>query len=104
MPLKKLLSTHSLTAKTLSASTTASCVVFQVRQKQAAIRTLEEEREQCLDVERRLQTKMRCGRRAVAAAAGTDDCGGSDDGGTMLSERPARRRQACLSDSEREVS
>jgi len=74
-----------------------------VRQKQAAIRALEEEREQCLDMERRLQTEMRCGRRAVGAA-GTEDGGGcSDDGGKMLSERRPRRPRGYASDDEREV-
>ena len=79
----------------------------QVRQKQAAIRALEVEREQCLDMERRLQTEMRCGRRAVAAAAETKDGsgggGGSDDGGKMLNDRRSRRLRGCASDDEREV-
>jgi len=79
----------------------------QVRQKQAAIRALEEEREQCLDLERRLHTEMRCGRRAMDAAARAEDSGGggggSDDGGKMLNDRRSRRLRGCASDDEREV-
>ena len=75
---------------------------MQVRQKQAAILALESEREQCLDVERRLQTQMRRGQRPAAAAAGTEEDGGvSDDCGQMLNEcRPRRRRQRYASDDE----
>jgi len=80
----------------------------QVRQKRAAIRALEEEREQCIDLERRLQNEMRCGRRTVTAAAATEDSGtadgDSDDGGKMLNERRHRRRRDYASDDEREVS
>jgi len=81
----------------------------QVRQKEAAIRSLEEEREQCLDVERRLQTEMRCGRRAVVvAAAGTDDARGcdSDDDGRMLSLtefQPHQHQQRFTSNSKLKV-
>lgn len=77
-----------------------------MRQKHAAIRALEEEREQCLDMERRLQTEMRCGRRPGGTAAGTEHHGGggSDDGGKMLNDRrPSRRPRGYASDDEREV-
>jgi len=72
----------------------------QVRHKQAAIRALEEEREQCLVLEHRLKTEMRCGWRAAAAG---DRGGGSDDGGKMLNESKPHRLRGCVSDDEREV-
>ena len=79
---------------------------MQVRQKQAAIHALEEERARCLDLERRLQTEMRCGRRAAAAADGVVVVvggGSSDDGARLLSERRPGRQRGYSSDDEREV-
>ena len=74
----------------------------QVRQKQVAIRALEEEREQCMDLERWLQTEMRRGRRAR-----TEDSGGgggdSDGSSKMLNDRRPCRQRGYASDDEREV-
>ena len=77
---------------------------MQVRQKQAAIHALEEERARCLDLERRLQTEMRCGRRAAAADGVVVVGGGSrDDGARLPNERRPGRHRGYSSDDEREV-
>jgi len=77
-----------------------------VRQKQAAIVALESEREQCLNAERQLQTRMRCARRADAAAAaaggdGAEDGAVSDDVDRTLNEQRPLRRHGYASDDER---
>jgi len=83
----------------------------QVRLKQTAIRALEVEREQCLQLERRLQTEMRCDRRVTAAAAASTEDGfvigggGESDDGDVRSTNKRRscRPRRSASDDEREV-